>query len=204
MPREKSARLWSAVVLYRFGSPRQTATLGAAVAAFHDLGAGTQAFTWPSQARQRFSLSTRQRVDYVCCMNAAGAWAGVFGVLAGCSALGQQVPSARPVPVAQAARMVGSNLVVIGTVTRVHKTEKAVRLSFETAEPREVFVGLLLSRSFNIFTNLDSLPGKVVTLSGKVVEVDGQPSMLLETGEQLKVLGRRPLPPTRLRIQPGR
>jgi hypothetical protein len=137
-------------------------------------------------------------------MNALGALAVVFGVLTGLSSLAQPSLSVKPIPVAEASKLVGSNVVLQGTVTRVQKTGQAIRLRFESSDAREIFAGLVPGQSSNVFTNLDSLPGKVVTLSGKVVEVDGLPAMILAASAQLKVLGTRPLPPGGLRIVPGR
>ena len=110
-------------------------------------------------------------------------------VLAGFSTLAQQPgESVKSTPAVDAKKMIGTNAVVVGKVADVHKSTKAIQLNFGDKFPDQDFTAVVFAKNFTLFTNLESLTGKTVEVSGKVVEYKGKPEIILTNKGQLKVL----------------
>lgn len=105
-----------------------------------------------------------------------------------------QVPGAtvKPVPVSEAKKFVGNNVVLVGRVAEVNQTEQIVRLNFEEPFPKQVFTAVVFARNFRHFTNLATLEGRTVEITGKVSEYRDRPQIILTNGTQLHVLGAGP------------
>jgi hypothetical protein len=128
-----------------------------------------------------------------------------LGALTACTALAQQGEGRKPVPAAEACRLIGTNAVMVGRVAEVQATGQTILLHLEEKAPKQSMTVVVNAPESKGFTNLQALAGKMVVVSGKVVDWLGGPAMVLGTNEQLKVLpATRPLPPTRLRIVPDR
>lgn len=100
-----------------------------------------------------------------------------------------QLPGAtvKPLPVAEAKKFVGNNVVLVGKVAEVNRTEQIVRLNFEEPFPKQVFTAVVFARSFKYFTNLANLEGKTVEITGKVSEYRDRPQIILTNSAQLRV-----------------
>ena len=105
---------------------------------------------------------------------------------------GQPVP---PISATDAKKFVGTNAVVVGQVAEVNQTEKVIRLNFGQKFPQQDFTAVVFAKNFGAFTNLATLEGKTVELSGKVEEYRGHPQMILHTKGQLRVLDAAPTAP---------
>ena len=105
---------------------------------------------------------------------------------------GQPVP---PVSAADAKKFFGTNAVVVGQVAEVNQTEKVIRLNFGQKFPQQDFTAVVFAKSFGAFTNLATLAGKTVEISGKVEDYRGHPQIILHAKGQLRVLDAAPAVP---------
>lgn len=99
----------------------------------------------------------------------------------------QQGELVKPTSAAEARKLVGTNAVV-GVVAEVNRTDKLVRLNFGQKYPKQDFTAVVFAKNFGAFTNLDTLEGKTVQVSGKVSEYKGRTEMILTTKGQLQVV----------------
>lgn len=112
----------------------------------------------------------------------------VLALIASSFGLAEQGGTVKPIPAAEARKMIGTNAAVVGKIVEVHKTEKVIRLNFEEKFPKQTFTAVVFARNFNTFTNLDGLEGKTVEVSGPVTEYRGRPEMVLSTNSQLRIV----------------
>ena len=105
---------------------------------------------------------------------------------------GQIVP---PISAADAKKFVGTNAVAVGQVAEVNQTEKVIRLNFGQKFPKQDFTAVVFAKNFGAFTNLATLGGKTVEISGKVEDYRGHPQIILHTKGQLRVLDAAPTTP---------
>lgn len=98
---------------------------------------------------------------------------------------GELVPAT---PAAEAGKLIGTNAVVVGKVAEVFKTAKVIRINFEEKYPKHVFSAIVFTRNFNVFTNLETLVGKTVEVSGKVALFNRKPEIILNSRGQMRVL----------------
>lgn len=94
----------------------------------------------------------------------------------------------KPISAAEAKKFVGTNAVVVGKVAEVYRTEKLVRINLEEKYPKQLFTAVVFASNYKTFPDLDSLTGKTIELSGKIVEFQGRPEMVLTSKGQLRVL----------------
>lgn len=112
----------------------------------------------------------------------------LLGLALRASAQDQQGELVKPTPAAEAKSQVGTNAVIVGTVAEVSQNDKIIRLNFEARFPKQVFTAVIFPSSFKLFTNLTAMIGKKVEVSGKVVDYNGRPQIVVASKGQLRVL----------------
>ncbi len=93
---------------------------------------------------------------------------------------------------AEAKQHIGQDAVVTGKVAEVNISERVVRLNFGQPFPKQPFTAVIFSRNTNKFTNLPSLQGKSVEVTGKITEYRNRPEMILDRTNQLKIIESKP------------
>lgn len=82
---------------------------------------------------------------------------------------------------------IGRKVDIRGTIDQLKKTEKVIYLNMDGKYPDNSFTAVILAKDFGNFTNLDSLLGKEVIVSGVVKLFKEKPEIVLEKQEQLKL-----------------
>jgi DNA/RNA endonuclease YhcR with UshA esterase domain len=91
------------------------------------------------------------------------------------------------IDVCNARSYIGKEIAVQGIVVEVYKSgTSSIFLNFGNAYPRQCFYGVIFSRDFNKFPNIQSYEGKEVVLNGLVQEYQGRIEIILESPEQVK------------------
>lgn len=88
-------------------------------------------------------------------------------------------------PAAEAAKVVGKDAVVAGTLTQLTKREKLWYLNVDGNYPTNAFTAVVFAKNFGVFTNLDAMVGKKIEITGKVAEFQGKPQIVLERASQV-------------------
>lgn len=86
---------------------------------------------------------------------------------------------------ADATDFVGKKVEITGTVDQVKKTEKIIYLNMDGKYPDNMFTAVILAKDFGNFSNIDSLPGKKVIVSGTIKLYKDKPEIVLEKQGQL-------------------
>jgi DNA/RNA endonuclease YhcR with UshA esterase domain len=103
--------------------------------------------------------------------------------------LAQDTNSVQKIPSAQAKDHLEENAVVVGTIAEINQAEKLVRLNFEQPFPKQTFTAVVFASKTNLFPNFDQLKGKTVEVSGKITAYHERPQIVLNSTNQLKVVG---------------
>lgn len=113
---------------------------------------------------------------------------GFLGVAAVAGAQDVATPS-RKIGAAEAQDNYERRLTVTGTVAQVSMREKLVYLNLDQPFPKSPFTAVIFSRSTNQFGDLKSLQGKSVEITGRIEEYKEKPQIVLNSTNQLKVVG---------------
>jgi hypothetical protein len=89
---------------------------------------------------------------------------------------------------AMAAQHYNENLVVTGLVAQVNFRSRLVFLNFDKPYPDSPFAGVIFSPFTNQFTNLPSLEGRIVEVTGMITNYRNKPEIVLTNAIQLTVL----------------
>lgn len=100
----------------------------------------------------------------------------------------QTADNARRITAAEAKAHVGQSVIVTGRVMQVSAREKTVYLNLDKTYPLAPFTAVIFARAMNQFTNLQALEGKRVEISGKVIQFQDRPEIVLADKRQLRVL----------------
>lgn len=85
-------------------------------------------------------------------------------------------------------------LIVTGKVAQVSIREKMVYLNMEKKYPESPLTCVIFARATNDFGDLKALQGKQVEVSGKVEEYHDKPQIVINSTNQLKVVGEATAP----------
>jgi DNA/RNA endonuclease YhcR with UshA esterase domain len=87
-----------------------------------------------------------------------------------------------------AAKYVGKSVTVEGPVSEVHHTAsgKAIFVDMGGRYPNNVFTGVLFSDDTSKFTDIDTLAGKIIDMTGVIKLYQGRPEIILNDPAQIK------------------
>ena len=80
-------------------------------------------------------------------------------------------------------------MTVTGKVAQVSIREKLVYINLDKKHPETPFTGVIFARATNQFGNLKDLEGKAVEITGKVDDFHDKPQIVINSTNQLKVVG---------------
>jgi hypothetical protein len=90
---------------------------------------------------------------------------------------------------AGAARLfIGETNTIIGRVAQVSVREKVVYLNLGKPYPDMLCSGVIFAGRTNQFGDLTQLQGKIVLITGKIVQYNDQPQIVIDSKEQLEVV----------------
>ncbi len=96
--------------------------------------------------------------------------------------------NATRIAAAEAKDHVGQSVIVTGRVSQVSVREKTVYLNLDKIYPLAPFTAVVFARALDQFPNLRALEGKRVEVSGKVIQFQDRPEIVLANKRQLRVL----------------
>lgn len=88
-------------------------------------------------------------------------------------------------PAAEAKSKIGQEAVVTGTLTQFTKRDRIWYLNIDGRFPTNAFTAVVFPKNFASFTNLDTLVGRKIEITGKVADYQGKPQIILERPSQL-------------------
>ncbi|MFM7100636.1 MAG: hypothetical protein ACKOET_10530 [Verrucomicrobiota bacterium] len=100
----------------------------------------------------------------------------------------QGLPEPRT-PAAEARSKIGQEAVIAGTLSQLTKRDRIWYLNIDGKFPANAFTAVVFPKNFASFTNLDSLVGRKIELTGKVADYQGKPQMILERPSQVAEAG---------------
>ncbi len=83
---------------------------------------------------------------------------------------------------------IGDSLNVKGFIADVFLSDKVAYLNFENKFPKNEFACAIFSGKFNEFGNLSKFKNKNVEVTGKISTYKNKPQIILESGNQIKIL----------------
>lgn len=97
--------------------------------------------------------------------------------------------SAETIQPGDASKYVGKSVTVEGSVSEVHHAAsgKAIFVDMGGHYPNNPFAGVLFSDDAPKFPRIDSLPGKIIDMSGVIKLYQGHPEIILNDPAQIKV-----------------
>ena len=103
----------------------------------------------------------------------------------------EKTPKAAPQKISaeEAAKHYQETMTVTGKVAQVSIREKLVYINLDKKHPETPFTGVIFARATNQFGNLKELEGKSVEITGKVDDFHDKPQIVLNSTNQLKVVG---------------
>jgi DNA/RNA endonuclease YhcR with UshA esterase domain len=99
---------------------------------------------------------------------------------------------AKKIGTAEAAKHYQETCIVTGKVAQVTIREKLVYLNLDKPYPGTPFTGVIFARATNQFGDLSKLKGKDVEIRGRVEDYKGKVQIVLNSTNQLKVVGQKP------------
>lgn len=87
----------------------------------------------------------------------------------------------------QAKDSIGKKATVCGMVTSAKSTDKATFLNFGGEYPNHVFTAVVFAADLPKFTDLVSLKGKNVCITGQITPYKNKPQIVMTAAPQLKV-----------------
>ncbi len=90
---------------------------------------------------------------------------------------------------ADAQKHLEETLIVTGKVAQVTIREKLVYVNLEKPFPDSPFTAVVFARATNQFGDLRELKGKEVEIKGKITEYRDRAQIILDSTDQLKVVG---------------
>jgi DNA/RNA endonuclease YhcR with UshA esterase domain len=111
--------------------------------------------------------------------------------LASCLARADQTNNGAPVKIgsADAAKHYDQEMIVTGTVAQVTVRPAIVFINLDKPHPDSPFTAVIHTEFTNDFGDLNLLQGKSVEIQGKVKNYHDKPEIVLESTNQLKVVG---------------
>jgi DNA/RNA endonuclease YhcR with UshA esterase domain len=95
---------------------------------------------------------------------------------------------------AEARKHYDQTLVVTGKIAQVTFRPSIVFLNLDEAFPNSPFAAVVFSRATNQFGDLSKLKGKDVEITGKIKEYRNKPEIVLESTNQLMIVGKQAEP----------
>ncbi len=105
------------------------------------------------------------------------------------SALADDTGTPAKIGLADADKYYDKTMIVTGTVAQVSARQRIVFLNMGKPFPDNPFTAVVFNDSTNKFTNLLSLKGKDVEITGRIVKYNGKPEIVLSNADQLTVKG---------------
>ena len=106
-------------------------------------------------------------------------------------------PAARTlisIPAREARDHTNSEAIVTGVIAEVHQGGSVVHLNFDKPFPNQTFTAVIFGKQISLFPELDQLKGKTVEVTGKIVEYNRRPEIVLNGTNQLRVIEKEATP----------
>jgi DNA/RNA endonuclease YhcR with UshA esterase domain len=123
-----------------------------------------------------------------------------LGLLGG-AALAQDAATNAPaakapitISASQAKDHTNEEAVITGIIVDVHNTSSVVHLNFDKPYPNQTFTAVIFGKQISLFPDVEKLKGKTVEVSGRIVEYNHRPEIVLSSTNQLKVLEKAVAP----------
>src|SRR2546427_5052667 len=102
----------------------------------------------------------------------------------------QEAKTNAPVKIqaSEAKANIGTNAIVTGKIAEVNKTERLIRLNFDSPFPKQTFTAVIFADKMSLFPEVEKLKDKTVEVSGKIVAYRERPQIVLTNASQLKVI----------------
>jgi len=88
----------------------------------------------------------------------------------------------------EASRFIGETHAVVGKVVQVEFGQPFTLLHLEKPYPDMPFTGVIPAGKTNLFSGLDKLSGRTVSISGKIIEYNRTPQIIIERANQLELV----------------
>jgi hypothetical protein len=96
------------------------------------------------------------------------------------------------IPAAQAKDFVGQDVVVVGRVVQLVVLEKVIYVNLEKAHPNTPFTAVIFAAHAKEFGDVRDLQDKTVAISGKVIQFQDRPEIVVSEKRQLEILDGPP------------
>ncbi|HWX19218.1 MAG TPA: hypothetical protein VN578_04835 [Candidatus Binatia bacterium] len=106
-------------------------------------------------------------------------------------------PAANPpvaIPAIEAKDHLNAEATITGTIAEVHQGGSVVHLNFEKPFPDAPFTAVIFANKTNLFPDIQSLKGKAVEVSGRIIEYRNKPEIILTSTNQLKIIEKVAVP----------
>lgn len=99
------------------------------------------------------------------------------------------------IPASEAKNHTNVEAIVTGVVADVHNGGSVVHLNFDKPFPNQTFTAVIFGKQLSLFPDVEKLKGKTVEVSGKIIEYNHRPEIVLTSTNQLKVIEKIVAPP---------
>ncbi len=100
----------------------------------------------------------------------------------------QSEEKSKRISATEAKNHIGQSTIVTGRVMQVSVREKTAYLNLDKNYPWAPFTAVIFARAMDQFENLQALEGKRVEISGKIIQFQDRPEIVLADKAQLRIL----------------